>query len=94
MDDNDEYTILYEDCINLKNGNAILIDNFVSNFYSFNEKEGSRYSVCANKAKQSECYHTRWIGNDREHLCDVLTDLDIKIIRKLQDLRDYGYFDP
>ncbi|CAF1003917.1 unnamed protein product, partial [Brachionus calyciflorus] len=93
MEDN-EFTIPYENCINRKGGAAILIDNYIFNYHSYNEDEGSEHWRCANRPCKVSATTRDGLArlNGKEHMDDVLTDIDIKMMRKLQQLREQAMY--
>ncbi|CAF0940153.1 unnamed protein product, partial [Brachionus calyciflorus] len=85
---------IFEPCLNKKGGEAVLIDNFIYNFHSFNEFSNTYYWRCAQGPCRASATTFEDLAklNGKEHLHDGLTDVDLKIMRKIMLLKEQALY--
>ncbi|CAF0710050.1 unnamed protein product [Brachionus calyciflorus] len=75
--------------MNRKGGDAILIDGYMFNCHSYNIDEQSDHWRCANRPCKVSATTKDGLAklNGKEHMDEGLTDVDIMLMRKLEELR-------
>ncbi|CAF1050181.1 unnamed protein product, partial [Brachionus calyciflorus] len=90
IEEEDGFDKIYELCLNKKGGEAILIDDYMYNHHTYNTVNDTDYWRCANRpcGASATTYYGRAKLNKREHFHDCLSDVELKIMRKLEELKD------